>query len=75
MALLQECPQCKKRLPMKGRDASDGRKTTKALEVCPTCGFKLEKAAGKGLLDRILYRRKEEAEEDRAEQESCRASH
>ena len=46
MALLIECPQCKKRLSLKPQDEAGKEKVTKARDRCP-CGFKLQKASGK----------------------------
>lgn len=47
MALLQECPQCKKRLPLRSQSEAGGEKVSKVREECPVCGFKLQKAPGK----------------------------
>ncbi len=47
MALLQECPGCKKRLPLKSQNEAGGEKVTKVRDRCPSCGFKLQKASGK----------------------------
>jgi integrase len=48
MALLIECPQCKRRLSlMKLQDAFEGGGNRRARDRCPSCGFKLKKASGK----------------------------
>jgi integrase len=47
MALLQECPSCKKRLPLKSQNEVGGEKVSKVRDRCPSCGFKLRKASGK----------------------------
>jgi integrase len=47
MALLQECPRCKKRLPLKSQGEEEGGKVQKVRDKCPSCGFKLQKASGK----------------------------
>ena len=46
MALLIECPQCKKRLSLKSQDQPGEERVTKIRDRCP-CGFKLQKASGK----------------------------
>jgi integrase len=47
MALLQECPSCKKRLSLKSQNEAGGEKVTKVRDSCPSCGFKLQKASGR----------------------------
>jgi integrase len=46
MALLIECPQCKKRLSLKPQGQPGEEKVTKIRDRCP-CGFKFQKASGK----------------------------
>src|SRR4030043_73243 len=51
MALLQECPRCKERQPLKywaeGREGDSVKKVVRPRMKCQSCGFKLGKASGK----------------------------
>jgi integrase len=51
MALLQECPRCKKKLSFKYqgelKEGEGVKKVSKVRDNCPSCGCKLQKAAGK----------------------------
>ena len=71
MALLQECPSCKKRLPLKSQNEVGGEKVSKVRDRCPSCGFKLKKASGKAVLDRVLYQWEKEERKDWPQQGRC----